>query len=263
VRIVELEGAVFFGTAHKLERELERIGAGARCLIVDVRRVTGIDASGTHAFQRLAARVRASGTRFVLAGIVRGDKHWRVLQAHGALTGPEDRWFPDIDRALEHAERDLLDSLGFHASQGELPLSAVALFEGLSDAQRARVTAHLTRRELAPGEVLFRRGDPGDCVFVLVKGSVTMMSGTESEPGHRLATFAPGVVFGEAAMLDGGGRTATGVADEAGVVHLLTQDAMEALRLADSALALAVLRNLARQLSARLRFANRTIEALR
>jgi CRP-like cAMP-binding protein len=177
--------------------------------------------------------------------------------------GSQDTWFADIDRALEHVERDILDGLGLEAPQGELALDAVTLLDGVSDAQRARLEACLERRELAAGEVLFRRGEPGDRVFVLVKGAVTMMSGADDEPGDRLATFAPGVVFGEAAMLDGGGRTATGVADEASVVYVLTRDAFESLRHEDAGLALAVLRNIARQLSARLRFANRTIDAMR
>jgi anti-anti-sigma regulatory factor len=263
VRVVELEGAVFFGTAHKLERELEAVATGARYLVVDIGRVTTIDASGTHAFERLAARVHARGARFMLAGIVPGDRHARALHAHGALAGSHETRFPDIDRALEHAERGILDGLGMRASQGEVPLASVALFEGLDAGQSARLVARLERRELAPGEILFRRGEPGDRVFVLVEGSVTMLSGFDATREHRIATFAPGVAFGEAAMLDGGGRTATGVADEASVVYMLTGDAMAALREEDSDLALCVLRNIARQLSARLRFANATIDALR
>jgi SulP family sulfate permease len=263
IRVVELEGAVFFGTAHKLERELEAIAAGSRYLVVDVRRVTTIDASGTHAFERLAARVRAKGARFMLAGIAAGDRNARALRAHGALVGEHDAWFDDSDRALEHVERDILDGLGMASQHEELPVATVALFDGLDEAQSAHLAGRLARRELAAGEVLFRRGEPGDRVFVLVKGAVTMMSGTGDEPGHRLATFASGVVFGEAALLDGGGRTATGVADEASVVYVLTRDGLQALADEDAGLALAVLRNIARQLSARLRFANQTIEALR
>jgi len=207
--------------------------------------------------------VRANGTRFVLAGIVPGDKHARALHAHGALVTQHQTSFADVDRALEHAERDVLDSLGMPRADHELPLAEVALFEDLTDEQRARLEARLERRELAPEEILFRRGEPGDRVFVLVKGSVTMMSEGDGKQGRRLASFAPGVVFGEAAMLDGGGRTATGVADEPSAVYMLTREAMEILRKEDSTLALAVLRNIARQLSARLRFANRTIDALR
>jgi anti-anti-sigma regulatory factor len=263
VLVVEVEGAIFFGTAHKLERELEAIAAGAGYLIVDLRRVTMIDASGTHGLERLARRVRAKGTRFVLAGIAPADRNARALRAHGALVEAQDVWFPDIDRALESVECHMLETLGLVSAETELPLTSVALFDGLTDVQCARLAACLVRRELAAGEVLFRRGEPGDRVFLLVKGAVTMMSGADDEPGHRLATFAAGVVFGEAAMLDGGGRTATGLADEPSVVYLLTRDALDALRESDPALALAVLRNIARQLSARLRFANQTIDALR
>jgi MFS superfamily sulfate permease-like transporter len=262
-RIVELEGAVFFGSAHKVERELEAIGAGARYLIVDVRRVTTIDASGTHSLERVAARVRADGTRFLLAGIEKGDRNARSLRAHGAFAGSGDAWFRDSDRALEHVERDILRGLGMAHERDELPLAAVPLFDGVVEPRRARLASRLARRELAAGEVLFRRGEPGDRVFVLVRGTVSMMSGSQDAPGDRLATFTPGVVFGEAALLDGGGRTATGVADEPSVVYVLTRGALDALRDEDPALALAVLENIARQLSARLRWANQTIDALR
>jgi len=115
--------------------------------------------------------------------------------------------------------------------------------------------------DLAPGEVLFRQGEPGDRVFALAMGSVTMLAGAQGS--RRLATFAPGVVFGEAAMLDGGGRTATGVADEPSVVYVLTREALEAIRGRDADLAHLVMVNIARQLSARLRFANASLEAER
>ncbi|MFO1303255.1 MAG: SulP family inorganic anion transporter [Burkholderiales bacterium] len=263
VRVVELEGSVFFGTAHKMERELESIAKGARFVIVDIRRVTNIDASGTHALERVASRLRARGAQLLIAGISPRDRHARALNAYGGTKFVPETWFADVDRALEHAERAMLDGIGLRPSDGELPLARATLFEGLDERQQARLASRLVRQELAPREVLFRRGEPGDRVFVLAKGSVTIISDAGDEPGHRLATFAPGVVFGEAAMLDGGGRTATAVADEDCVLYALTRDALDSLREEDSGLALAVLRNIARQLSARLRFANQTIDALR
>ncbi len=263
VRVVELEGAVFFGTANTMERELESIAKGARFVIVDVRRVTSIDASGTHAFERIGSRLESRGAQLLLAGISSRDRHARALNAYSGGKFAPEKWFADADRALEHAERAILAGLGIRASEGQLPLADLALFEGLDEPQRGRLASRLVRHELAPGEVLFRRDESGDRVFVLAKGSVTIISDVGDEPGHRLATFAPGVVFGEAAMLDGGGRTATAVADEACVLYALTRDALDALREEDSGLALAVLRNIARQLSARLRFANLTIDALR
>jgi hypothetical protein len=221
-----------------------------------------IDASGALAFERLHARVRAKGTRLVLSGIAADDRHARALQAHGALTCVFDcPWHPDVDRALEQAERELLERAGQRDANAELPLTAVPLFDALDETQTATLAAHLERREMAAGEMLFRRGEPGDSLFALVKGSVSMLA-SEDGGGRRLATFAPGVVFGEAAMLDGGGRTATGIADEPSVVYILTRADLAAIKASDPALALAVLRNIAVQLSARLRFANATIESV-
>lgn len=263
VRVAELEGAVFFGTAATMERELESIARGARYVIADIRRVTGIDASGAHALERVASRLQSRRAQLLLAGIVPRDRHARALTAYGGDKFAPETWFADVDRALEYAERAILEGLGVRTVQGELAPSALPLFDGLDESQSSRLAARLLRQELTPGEILFRRGEPGDRVFVLARGSVTIISDVGDEPGHRLATFAPGVTFGEAAMLDGGGRTATAVADEACILYALTRDALDALREEDSGLALAVLRNIARQLSARLRFANDTIDALR
>ena len=118
------------------------------------------------------------------------------------------------------------------------------------------------RVTLASGEVLFHKGDPGDRLFVLAKGSISMHARSgDAATAQRLASFAPGVIFGETAMLDGGGRTATGIADEPSVVYVLTRDALDEIRRTDPTLATQVLLNLARQLSARLRFASATIQA--
>jgi len=72
-------------------------------------------------------------------------------------------------------------------------------------------------------------------------------------------SFAPGVIFGETAMLDGGGRTARAVADEPSVVHVLTRARLDEIRRSDPLLASHVLFNLARHLSSLLRFANATL----
>lgn len=96
-------------------------------------------------------------------------------------------------------------------------------------------------------------------MFTLAQGSVSILQYTEGAT-VRLVSFAPGVTFGEAAMLDGGGRTADGVADEDAVVYVLTRQRLEALKGSHPDLASQVLFNLARQVSLHLRFAS---EAMR
>ena len=263
VCIVEVEGAIFFGTAHKFEREMEAAAKAARLLILDIRRVTMIDASGAHAFERLASRARSQGTQLVLASLVAGDRHARALRAHGAFPRAEDRhWYPDADRALEYAERSLLDDAGQQVFADELPLEKLSLLESLEPPQREKLRGYLSRVELAAQEVLFRRGEPGDRLYALAKGGVSILADIDegATSAHRLASFAPGVIFGETAMLDGGGRTAGAVADEPSVVYELTRANLETIRATEPELANLVLLNIARQLSARLRFATATIQ---
>ena len=265
IKFVELEGAVFFGTGEKLAVQVDSLAEGARFIIIDVKRVTTIDASGAMAFERMAHRLSEQGVSLLISGIYPGDRHARSLDAFGVFEHRDRRqWFPDADRALEHAERGLLDEAGIASPDKEVPLAELPLFDDLTSEQAERLRQVLVRAELAAGEVLFRKGEPGDRLYVLARGSVSIVSGADVDsaaPAQRLASFAPGVIFGETAMLDGGGRTATGVADMPSVVHVLTRDALDGIRRADPTLATQVLLNLSRQLSARLRFATATIQA--
>ena len=58
---------------------LERIAADAQCLIVDLKRVSMIDASGALAFERLHARVRAKNVRLVLSGILQAHRRFLAV----------------------------------------------------------------------------------------------------------------------------------------------------------------------------------------
>jgi CRP-like cAMP-binding protein len=61
-------------------------------------------------------------------------------------------------------------------------------------------------------QTIFRRGDPGDGLYGVLAGGVAVT--VESEAGKELIlnTFGPGDFFGEIALLDGKGRTATAIA---------------------------------------------------
>jgi CRP/FNR family cyclic AMP-dependent transcriptional regulator len=74
--------------------------------------------------------------------------------------------------------------------------------------------AQASIRAYRSGETVFRRGDPGDGLYGVLVGRVAVI--VESEAGKELIlnTFGPGDFFGEIALLDGKGRTATAVVRE-------------------------------------------------
>jgi flavin reductase (DIM6/NTAB) family NADH-FMN oxidoreductase RutF len=62
-------------------------------------------------------------------------------------------------------------------------------------------------REIEEGEAIMRAGEAGDAMVLVVEGTATI------ERGGRKVPVAPGELVGEIAVLDGGPRTATVVAD--------------------------------------------------
>jgi len=60
---------------------------------------------------------------------------------------------------------------------------------------------------LAPGEVLFREGDAGDCMFVLLEGTADILVGS-----RVVETAVKGALLGEMALIDNSPRSASVVA---------------------------------------------------
>ena len=74
------------------------------------------------------------------------------------------------------------------------------------------------------GEAIMRVGEPGDAMALVVEGSATI------ERGGRKVPVAPGELVGEIAVLDGGPRTATVVAEgRARVLEIARADLMRVL----------------------------------
>jgi len=137
-----------------------------------------------------------------------------------------------------------------------IPLRNVPLFAGLDDAAITRLCSFLRLQDLtAPGHV-FRRGDPGDAMYVIVDGRVNIVV-TDAD-GHEviLAALGAGDFFGEMAMLDGHGRSADAIAVEHSQLAVLTRDNFVAFIRSDAAIAV-------RMMSAMTHRLRRTDELLR
>lgn len=63
-------------------------------------------------------------------------------------------------------------------------------------------------RTFAAGETIFRKGDPGDCLFAVIEGEVDIIA----PPDRLLETVSPGGIFGEMALLENCIRNASAVA---------------------------------------------------
>lgn len=86
------------------------------------------------------------------------------------------------------------------------------LFEHLTDEDRLGLAQVVDVRLLAAGTTLFQVGEPGESLFIVNSGEVELSIRDTTGQKIVLTVAAAGQIFGELALLDGGGRTATAVA---------------------------------------------------
>ena len=142
IKVVELDGAIFFGTADRLGMEVMRAGVGAQYLIVDLRRATMIDASGALMLHKLDRQLRDQDVSLLLAHVSSTSRLGRALLGAGVFTQRHhNEWFEDTDRALEYAERKVLGEVGSAGEERELEIQEFALLEGLSAEELRGTTA--------------------------------------------------------------------------------------------------------------------------
>lgn len=124
-----------------------------------------------------------------------------------------------------------------------VPLEASRLARHLSVAEQQFLQEHLRPQQHAAGERLFAEGDVGDGLYVVLEGQIEIAA--RSVPGreHRLAVMDPGDYFGEMALFDGGGRSASATAIVDSVVGFLTTEVVRELLERSPLLAAALVRD--------------------
>ncbi len=100
---------------------------------------------------------------------------------------------------------------------------------------------------------------------MLARGSVSVQIKVPTQTGEkrrRVASFGPGLTFGEMALFDGGSRSADVVADEKVICYGLAVEQLKELAITHPNIMVTILANLTRDFSERLRHANEAIRSL-
>ncbi len=118
----------------------------------------------------------------------------------------------------------------------------------------------MTIRALETGETLMRQGEAADALYFLEEGLVSVEIALPGRPHMRLRTTAAGTVIGEVALVQGGQRTATAVAESPCRVVGIDRDGLARMERERPDLALRVQRFLILELAGKLTDTNRLLE---
>jgi CRP-like cAMP-binding protein len=91
-------------------------------------------------------------------------------------------------------------------------LANIPLFALLDEQERASLAVRLDDVTFDAGTVLFTAGDPGESMFILVRGEVEVFFRNQTGKHIVLETVRAGHFIGEVSLLDGGSRSASAIA---------------------------------------------------
>jgi cyclic nucleotide-binding protein/HEAT repeat protein/4Fe-4S binding protein len=174
------------------------------------------------------AAVRAMGaksrlTRELLAKLLADPdvrvRHTAVRTVSGGTSNPE---LPAIDPAIlaqtikGAGKPGVYATLDANAAMASLTtiekmmlLRQVPIFAALDADDLEELAAVVEERRIEAGKDLFREGDVGDAVYLIVKGTVRVFVGGGDRPEHTLNEEGAGACIGEMAVLDAAPRSAT------------------------------------------------------
>lgn len=104
VTILRIHGPFLFGTTDKLEEATADLNAFASVVVLRLRNMTALDATGLYALEKLADRLKKSGRTLLLCG-AREQPERLLHQAEFVEHVGSDNILPHVAAALERAEQ--------------------------------------------------------------------------------------------------------------------------------------------------------------
>lgn len=101
----------------------------------------------------------------------------------------------------------------------------VPLLARLSEADRRDLASSGRVRSYASGDVLFREGDRGDSLHIIIEGGVRVAVLSSAGVEAAVALLGPGEFVGDLALLDGLPRSASAIASQATKTLVVTRSA--------------------------------------
>ncbi|HEX9925479.1 MAG TPA: SulP family inorganic anion transporter, partial [Anaerolineae bacterium] len=288
--ILELQGFIFFGTAHRLLEQVRRRLAdpdlpSPSFILFDFRQVSGLDASAILSFVKIKQLAQAQNIVLVFTHL--SPQMMRQLARQVLIDEDRDTWrtFTDLDHGIEWCEEQIIqvfEGVGLSAKpratrrqlKGFLPQSnrLANLFEYFVPESQTRSAAqtgemdgmmqYMEQKEVKEGDYLIRQGEKSTGIYFIEEGQVTVQ--VEGNDGRtvRLRTMGPGTVVGEMGVYLGTLASASVVTDQPGSILYLSLNRLQEIEATAPHLMVAFHKFMVQLQSERLASANDTLQAL-
>lgn len=268
ILIFQLDGYLFFGTANSL---LERVrheieSQPVRFLVLDFKRVSGLDSTVGLIFTKLVKLLISKGITVLLApppDPAVTDKTMTELLAELAQQNKEALFsFDDLDKGVEWCENQLLKEAGQKIDEHSHTLRDFLRPILPDDLEFETVFPVFERDEVAAGYYLIEQGASADAMFFIEAGQVTAQLELPGRRPVRLETMRGGHIVGEIGFFLDRPRSAAVVTDEPTIFYRLTKDALTRLTERDPRTAAAIYQTFLQLVSGRQSHLIATVNAL-
>ena len=267
--IFELQGSLFFGTTQQLYAQLDPEIKTRSFVILDMKRVQSVDVTAAHLLRQVRDSLSERKALLLLSNVRENLPNGRNLREFLEQTGVTEnqeyvRLFSELDSAIEWVEDRLLGEAEMPQVDNEvaLQLSEMELFKNRKDETLADLESRLEKRLYAAGETIYARGEPGDALYLIRRGSVRIFAPLGAGRTRHIATFGRGDFFGGLAFLDGRPRGNDAIAASETEFYVLSLEQFNLLADEHKRLAFTLLTAISRSLALRLRHADTEIAML-
>jgi CRP/FNR family transcriptional regulator, cyclic AMP receptor protein len=140
-------------------------------------------------------------------------------------------------------------------------LKGVAIFKDLDDGELSRVAEVCHTQTFVSGEYIFREGEAGNRLYLIVDGDVRISRDVPGSGEEALAILKPGALFGEMSVFDRSERSTDAISNGGTTCLTISRSDFELLLDFNRELAYKVLWSCVRLLSGRLRSTNDSLRS--
>ncbi|NNL99969.1 MAG: SLC26A/SulP transporter family protein, partial [Gammaproteobacteria bacterium] len=230
--VYTLRGFLFFGTANAIldtiRDDAKVRSSNYRGILLDLKRVTGMDISALNTFVQIKTLCEISGVQLMYSGVSMETRNSLLMMDAVSRDQGEPLIFPEADYAVEYMEDVLLSVYDGGALEKSVRDHLLQIFD---DPEKVDILMEaMVKVEVDEREKLFEQGDEDTGLYILDRGTMTALISTEQDGWKRVKKFRPGSLIGEmSAYTPDHLRTASVVANEPSVLYHLTSERLAEL----------------------------------